>query len=104
LLGAASLLVCEENLPAPVRLIFQPSEELGSGATEMIAGGALDGVGLIFGGHLDRHYPKGTVVVSDGIMNASTDTFRITITGQGGHAARPHESIDAVVVGSLMVM
>jgi amidohydrolase len=43
-------------------------------------------------------------VVSDGAVNASTDTFEITITGQDDHAARPHESIDAVVVGSLMVM
>jgi hippurate hydrolase len=44
------------------------------------------------------------VVVSDGAMNASSDNFRIEILGQGAHGARPHESIDAVVVGSLMVM
>jgi len=103
-LGAAVMLVREPELPAPVRLVFQPAEETGGGAQAMIDAGALAGVGLIFGGHLDRHYPQGTVVVSDGIMNASTDTFHIAITGQGGHAARPHESIDAVVVGSLMVM
>jgi hippurate hydrolase len=103
-LGAADLLTHEKKLPAPVRLIFQPAEETGSGAQAMIEAGALDQAGMIFGGHLDRHYPTGTVVVSDGIMNASTDTFRISITGQGGHAARPHESVDAVVVGSLMVM
>jgi hippurate hydrolase len=104
LLGAAALLARERELPAPVRLIFQPAEELGSGAQALVAAGVLDNVGLIFGGHLDRHYPTGSVVVSDGTVNASTDTFRITITGQGGHAARPHEGIDAVVVGSLMVM
>jgi hippurate hydrolase len=104
LLGAAELLSREKDLSAPVRLLFQPAEEVGSGAQAMIAAGGLDGVGLIFGGHLDRHYPTGTIVVGDGVVNASTDTFRIGITGQGGHAARPHESIDAVVVGSLMVM
>jgi hippurate hydrolase len=104
LLGAAQLLAREKELAAPVRLVFQPAEEIGCGAQAMIAAGALERAGMIFGGHLDRHYPKGTVVVSDGIMNASTDTFRIGITGQGGHAARPHESVDAVVVGSLMVM
>lgn len=104
LLGAADLLAREKDLPATVRLIFQPAEELGCGAARMIAAGALENVALIFGGHLDRHYPTGTIIVNDGIMNASTDTFRITIAGQGGHAARPHESIDAVVVGSLMVM
>lgn len=70
----------------------------------MIAEGVLDDVGLIFGGHLDRHYPTGTLVVTDGAVNASTDSFRIVINGRGGHAARPHEAIDAVVVGSLMVM
>jgi hippurate hydrolase len=104
LLGAAELLVRDDDRPAPVRLIFQPSEEKGSGAQDMIDAGALEGVGAIFGGHLDRHYLAGTIVVTEGIVNASTDGFRIEITGQGGHAARPHESIDAVVVGSLLVM
>jgi len=104
LLGAAALLARDRQRPAPVRLIFQPAEELGCGASAMVAAGALDGVGIIFGGHIDRHHAIGTVVVSDGVVNASTDTFRITITGQGGHAARPHESVDAVVVGSLLVM
>jgi hippurate hydrolase len=104
LLGAADLLSRDADLPAPVRLLFQPAEEVGEGARALIDAGVLDGVALIFGGHLDRHYPTGSIVVSDGAVNASTDTFAITITGQGGHAARPHEGIDAVVVGSLMVM
>jgi hippurate hydrolase len=104
LVGAAALLCRESHLPLPVRLIFQPAEELGGGAKAMVEAGVLDGVAMIFGGHLDRHYPTGTIIVSEGAVNASTDTFHITITGQGSHAARPHESIDAVVVGSLLVM
>lgn len=104
LVGAAALLCRESHLPLPVRLIFQPAEELGGGAKAMVDAGVLDGVAMIFGGHLDRHYPTGTIIVSEGAVNASTDTFHITITGQGSHAARPHESIDAVVVGSLLVM
>ncbi len=104
LLGAASLLSRESELPAPVRLIFQPAEEIGSGARAMIGEGVLDDVALIFGGHLDRHYPTGTLVVTDGVVNASTDSFKIVVNGRGGHAARPHEAVDAVVVGSLMVM
>jgi hippurate hydrolase len=104
LLGAADLLRREKELPAPVRLIFQPAEEVGGGAQAMIDAGALDNVAFIFGGHLDRHYSTGSIVVGDGVVNASTDTFRITITGHGGHAARPHEGVDAVVVGSLMIM
>ncbi len=103
LLGAARSLSLERPLLVSVRFIFQPAEELGTGAKALIDKGVLAGVQMIFGGHLDRHYPNGTVVVSDGIVNASTDSFRIAITGQGGHAARPHESIDAVVVGSLLV-
>jgi hippurate hydrolase len=104
LLGAAALLAREPQLPAPVRLIFQPAEEVGRGAPAMIEAGGLDGVGMIFGGHLDRHFPTGTVIVTDGPVNAASDQFSIEIRGSGGHAARPHETIDAVVVGSLLVM
>jgi len=104
LLGAAALLSEEPSLPAPVRLIFQPSEEKGTGAFAMIREGVLDGAGMIFGGHLDRHYHPGAIVVAEGAVNASSDNFTIEIFGQGAHGARPHESIDAVVVGSLMIM
>ncbi len=104
LLGAAALLSEEPSLPAPVRLIFQPSEEKGTGALAMIHEGVLDGAGMIFGGHLDRHYHPGSIVVAEGAVNASSDNFAIEIFGQGAHGARPHESIDAVVVGSLMIM
>jgi amidohydrolase len=104
LLGAAALLAGEKDLPAPVRLIFQPAEEKGTGAIAMIDAGALEGAGIIFGGHLDRHYHPGAIVVSEGAVNASSDNFTIEIIGQGAHGARPHESIDAVVVGSLMIM
>ena len=104
LIGAAMLLAQEPSLPAPVRLVFQPAEETGRGAQAMIREGVLKGVGLIFGGHLDRHFDTGTIAVTEGAVNASSDRFRIEITGKGGHAARPHETIDAVVVGSLFVM
>jgi amidohydrolase len=101
-LGAAQLLL-HESRPAPVRLIFQPAEEQGAGAQAMIEAGALDGVGMIFGAHLDRDYPPGQIVVATGAVNASTDKFTIRIRGSGGHGARPHECVDAVVVGSLIV-
>ncbi len=103
LLGAAALLAEESELDAPIRLLFQPAEETGDGAQAMIAAGALRNVGMIFGGHVDQHYPVGTIVVAEGAVNASSDTFVIHIQGQGGHAARPHQTIDAVVVGSLLV-
>jgi amidohydrolase len=103
LLGAASLLAADPELPAPVRLIFQPAEELGAGAPAMIGAGVLDNVAMIFGGHVDRYFPVGSIAVTDGAVNASSDAFSIRITGRGGHAARPHETVDAVVVGSLLV-
>lgn len=104
ILGAARLLSEEASLQASVRLVFQPAEEQGTGALAMIDQGVLDKAGMIFGGHLDRHFPTGTLIISEGPVNASSDSFRIEITGQGAHGARPHESIDAVVVGSLMIM
>lgn len=104
-LGAAALLSRDAApLPTSVRLIFQPAEETGNGAPAMIEAGALDNVAMIFGAHVDRHYPVGSVVVTEGSVNASTDEFRVTISGRGGHGARPHETTDAVVVGSLLVM
>ena len=104
LLGAAALLVEDPPPQAPVRLLFQPAEEIGKGARMMMKEGALENVAMIFGGHIDRHYPLGTIIVSDGPVNASSDCFKLSIGGKGGHAARPHETVDAVVVGSLLVM
>lgn len=104
LLGAAMHLSQQSPPPLPVRLIFQPAEEMVKGAKAMIREGVLEDVAVIFGGHLDRHYQVGNVIVSDGPVNASSDKFRIEISGQGAHAARPHESVDAVVVGSLLVI
>jgi amidohydrolase len=105
LVGAAELLLTgPDPLPAPVRLIFQPAEEVGAGAQAMIEAGALEGVGAIFGAHVDGHFQTGVIAVVEGTVNASSDAFRISIHGQQGHAARPHETVDAVVVGSLIVM
>lgn len=102
LLGALALLHAEPA-EGPVRFIWQPAEETASGARAMIGDGVLDGVSFIFGGHLDRHYLPGVLAISEGAVNAATDVFRIEIRGKGGHAGRPHETLDAVVAGSLLV-
>lgn len=102
LVGAAELLRANPP-PLPVRLLFQPAEERAEGAKALIREGALEGVALIFGGHVDRHYEPGVIAITEGAVNASTDTFTIDIRGQQGHGARPHEALDAVVVGSLLV-
>ncbi len=103
LLGAAALLA-RRDLPAPVRLLWQPAEEQVTGARALIENGALEGVGVIFAGHVDRRYPAGTLAVTRGAVNASTDRFHIVIRGQDAHGARPHEAIDAIVIGALLVM
>ncbi|TNE84524.1 MAG: amidohydrolase [Deltaproteobacteria bacterium] len=102
LLGAAALLL-ENPAPTAVRLIFQPAEETGDGAQSMIDAGALDGVCAIFGGHLDRSYPAGTLAISEGAVNASTDEFTLTLKGKGGHGARPHTAKDALLAGAVLV-
>jgi hippurate hydrolase len=103
LVGAAALLVASPPLEVPVRLIWQPAEETVTGARAMIGAGVLQGVGAIFGGHVDGNYPPGTIVVTDGPVNASTDSFAILVRGRQGHGARPHEALDATVVGALLV-
>lgn len=103
LLGAAALLK-EKKLPGRIILLFQPAEEGEGGAKSMIAEGALQGVDAIFSGHIDRHYRVGEIAIEPGLICAYTDTFRIIINGKGGHAAKPHETVDCLVVASLLVM
>ena len=103
LLGAAELMA-DDPPPSPVRLIFQPAEEVGTGAKALVEAGVLEGVAAIFGGHLDIHYPAGTIFVTPGTVAASTDLLRIRLSGGGGHAARPHEAVDAVVASSHVVL
>ena len=103
LLGAASMLRHAE-LPGKVILLFQPAEESAEGARAMIEDGAFAGVQAIFAGHIDRHFNVGQIAAEPGLICAYTDKFEIKVCGRGGHASRPHETIDAIVVASLLVM
>ena len=102
LVGAAALLA-SDRLPAPVRLLFQPAEEIAEGAARLIAEGALDGVTGIFGLHLDVSLGVGEIAAPEGAVNASTDEFTIRLSGPGGHAARPHETSDPVVAAAFLI-
>eukprot|EP00043_Microstomoeca_roanoka_P001741 m.34361 g.34361 ORF g.34361 m.34361 type:complete len:412 (+) comp11008_c0_seq2:94-1329(+) len=108
LLGAAALLMQQVNAgnkpKLPVRLVFQPAEESVSGADSMVKDGALENVAAIFGGHIDRAYPVGTMIVHDGCVNASCDTLEIELLGETCHAARPHEGVDAIVMASHLIV
>lgn len=100
--GAAALLI---GAPAEgdVVVLLQPAEETGRGALGMIEAGALDGVAMIFGGHVDRRFEVGQVVADPGPLAASADTFRIVLRGRGAHAARPHEGLDPIVGAASLV-
>jgi len=103
ILGAAALL--KKNPPhGNVVFIFQPAEEGEGGARPMIEEGVLDGVDMIFGGHIESAYQVGEIGIKPGIHTSHTDAFEIRITGKGGHAARPHEAVDAVLIASQLVV
>ncbi len=103
LIGAAHLLK-EDPPDGNVVFIFQPAEEGGGGAQHIIEAGVLDDVDMIFGGHIERHFKTGKIGIKEGIETSFTDALEIKVLGKGGHAARPHEAVDAVVIASLLVM
>jgi amidohydrolase len=102
-LGAAALLK-DDPPPGNVLLVFQPAEERGGGSRIILRSGALSGVRAIFGGHVTGHYRVGEIMVVPGVITAQSDGFRIQIQGRGGHGARPHEAVDAVVVAGLLIV
>lgn len=101
-LGAAALLK-RDPPPCHVLFVFQPAEERGGGARVVMKSGALKGVRAIFGGHVTHHYRVGEIMVASGVITAQSDRFSIRIRGRGGHGARPHEAVDAVVVTGLFI-
>lgn len=103
LMGAAVLLNRAGQLPGRIKLIFQPSEEHGNGASMLVKAGVVDGVDAIFSGHIDIHFRTGEITVNQGLICAYSDPFTISIRGRGGHAARPHEATDAIVAASSLV-
>src|ERR1700722_5609711 len=83
-------------LPGGVRLIFQPAEEVASGARDVIAAGVLDSVGRIFALHCDPRLDVGLVGIRAGAITAACDKVKVTLAGPGGHTARPHLTADVV--------
>ncbi len=104
LLGAAMVLnECKEELAGTVRLLFQPAEEICSGAKAMIEEGALEGADACFGIHLMAGVPYGVAMISDGPIMSASDRFRVDVTGYGGHASQPHTTVDASLVTAAIV-
>ncbi|CAN6240190.1 unnamed protein product [Urochloa humidicola] len=105
LLGAAKLLSQrKDQLKGTVRLIFQPAEEAGAGASHMIKEGALDGVEAIFAMHVDYRIPTGVVAAHPGPTQAAVCFFEAKIEGKTGMAETPHLNVDPIIAASFAIV
>ncbi|GAB3311611.1 amidohydrolase [Geodermatophilus aquaeductus] len=96
-LGAVLALAGLDDLPGTVRCVFQPAEEtVPGGATHVLAAGVLDGASRAFALHCDPAIPVGTVGLRTGSITAACDRIDVTLTGPGGHTARPQLTVDLV--------
>lgn len=103
-LGAVKLLMAAEFPPeVNWRCIFQPSEETAKGAREMIACDAMQDVRAIVAQHVDPALHVGQVGWRVGALTACCEEFEIIVEGKGGHAARPHTTVDPVATATLLV-
>ena len=106
LLGAAKYLAETRNFDGTVVVIFQPAEEGGGGGKEMCDEGMMDRFAIqeVYGMHNWPGRPVGSFAIRPGAFFAATDIFEIEVEGLGGHAAKPHETVDSTVVASHMVL
>ena len=106
LLGAAKYLAETRNFDGTTVLIFQPAEEGGGGGREMVADGMLDRwrVQEVYGMHNMPSIPVGHFAIRPGAIMAAADQIEITVTGKGGHAAKPHDCIDTTVVAAHIIV
>jgi amidohydrolase len=97
LLGVLIALASLDGLPGTVRAVFQPAEEtLPGGASEVVASGVLDGASRAFALHCDPSVPAGRIGLRTGPITAACDRLDVTLTGPGGHTARPQLTVDLV--------
>lgn len=106
LLGAARMLMdMRDQIRGDVYLVFQPGEETGEGANYMKQFGSwFSEIGAIFGAHIWSSVPAGKIAIRTGPFMAATDKFTIRIHGVQSHGSQPWSGVDAVVVGSAIVM
>ena len=105
LLGTAQTLSkFRKYIKGKIVFIFQHAEELPPGGAKfMVEENVLEGVDYVFGAHLASGIPLGKVAVGEGYQQAAVDKFDILIEGEGGHGARPHNTVDSIVIGSEVV-
>lgn len=103
LTAAKAIYHLREELHGTVRLVFQPAEELGKGAKHILTQGVADAIDSVFGIHIWSGLEVGKVSCPAGPSFAAADLLEIDFTGQGGHAAMPHQTVDAAVMASQFV-
>ena len=105
LIGAARYLVETRQFRGTACLIFQPGEEGYAGARAMIEDGLFDRFpcAQVYAQHNAPDVPLGVIGITPGPMQAAVDRVEITITGQGGHGARPHQTVDPVLVAGHII-
>ena len=97
LLGVAQALAELDALPGTVRAVFQPAEEqVPGGGLEVVRSGVLEGASRAFALHCDPSVPVGRVGLRTGSITAACDRLEVTLTGPGGHTARPQLTVDLV--------
>ena len=106
LLGAAQYLAETRNFDGRAVLIFQPAEEGGGGGNEMVKEGLMERwqISEVYGMHNLPGHPVGAFAIREGALLAAADEIDITIKGQGGHAAAPHEAIDTNLAAAHVVV
>ena len=106
LLGAAQYLAETRNFDGRAVLIFQPAEEGGGGGNVMVEEGLMErwSIDEVYGLHNMPGHPVGAFAIRSGPLLAAADEFDIIITGQGGHAAAPHEAIDTNLAAAHVVV
>ena len=92
-----------QNNLTRIRLIFQPAEEIASGARWMKADGAINELDALFGVHVYPELLSGYVGLRSGTLTAAAGKLEIEICGHGGHGARPHETVDAIWIAARIV-
>ena len=102
-LGVARLLAALPSLKSQVRLLFQPAEEIAQGAIWMREAGATEGLDALFGIHVVPNLPAGIVGIRRGCLTAAAGELEILVRGEGGHGARPHQSVDAIWMAAKVV-
>jgi len=105
LLGAAKHLSQHKEFSGTIHFVFQPAEEVLGGAKAMIDDGLFDKFPMdaVYGLHNWPGLPVGEIAVNNGPMMASFDTFEITLTGKGTHAAMPHLGADPIAAGAALI-